>query len=230
MSESTFTWGTVTALGPLRVKLDGDSAAVPVTPDSLVDPTVLAVSSRVRCEITNNRLVVLGVAGGEPNATAADLVAGTNASRAVTSAALAALFPVGFMLPSALAAVPAGWLLCDGSAVSRTTYALLFAAISTQFGVGNGSTTFNVPNIKGRTIVGQDTGQTEFDVRGETGGAKTHTLALAEVPGALVFQGFGGGNLGTAGDYNRLSNAGSGNGAHNNLQPYIALNYLIRAA
>lgn len=51
---------------------------------------------------------------------------------------------------------PAGWLLCDGSAVSRTTYATLYAAIGDTWGAGNGSTTFNLPDLRGRTVVGVD--------------------------------------------------------------------------
>ena len=70
---------------------------------------------------------------------------------------------------------PVGWLLCDGAAVSRTTYAALFAVISTAYGAGDGSTTFNLPNLKGRVPVGLDAAQTEFDTRGETGGSKTST-------------------------------------------------------
>lgn len=223
MSESTFTWGTVTALGPLRVKLDGDSAAIPVTPDCLVDPLTLAVSTRVRCELTNNRLVVHGVAGG--------------ATPEV---------PTGVIAQTALAAAPAGWLLCDGSAVSRTTYPLLFAAIGTTFGAGNGTTTFNVPNLKGRVIVGIDTGQAEFDVRGEVGGSKTHTLAASEMPvhshaTANNTGGFLRSGTSSQGNYNWVGtgasfgvdattgNAGSG-GAHNNLQPYAALHHIIKAA
>lgn len=77
---------------------------------------------------------------------------------------------------------PSGWLACDGSAVSRTTYAALFAAIGTVYGVGNGSTTFNVPNLNGRVVVGQDPLQTEFNALGETGGAKTHTLTVDQMP------------------------------------------------
>jgi microcystin-dependent protein len=70
-------------------------------------------------------------------------------------------------------AAPAGWLMADGSAVSRTTYAALFAALGTTYGAGNGSTTFNLPNRCGRVAVARDVGQTEFDVLGETGGSKT---------------------------------------------------------
>ena len=83
--------------------------------------------------------------------------------------------PVGEVSSFAGSSAPTGWLLCDGSAVSRTTYAALFAIIGTTYGVGNGSTTFNLPNLKGRVIVGRDSAQTEFDVLGETQGAKDVT-------------------------------------------------------
>jgi microcystin-dependent protein len=62
--------------------------------------------------------------------------------------------PSGVVAPFAGSSAPAGWLLCDGSAVSRTIYAALFAAIGTTWGAGDGSTTFNVPNMLGRVPVG----------------------------------------------------------------------------
>ena len=62
----------------------------------------------------------------------------------------------GRISPHAASSAPNGWLLCDGSAVSRTTYADLFAIISTTYGTGNGSTTFNVPDLRGRVAVGKD--------------------------------------------------------------------------
>jgi microcystin-dependent protein len=83
--------------------------------------------------------------------------------------------PAGSIIASAATSTPTGWLLCDGSAVSRTTYSSLFSAISTTYGSGNGTTTFNLPNLKGRIIVGLDASQTEFDTLGETGGSKAHT-------------------------------------------------------
>jgi microcystin-dependent protein len=61
-------------------------------------------------------------------------------------------------LPYSGATIPVGWLECDGSAVSRTTYADLFAAISTTWGAGDGSTTFNLPDCRGRTAIGAGTG------------------------------------------------------------------------
>lgn len=77
---------------------------------------------------------------------------------------------------------PTGWLMCDGSAVSRTTYNELFTAIGTTYGAGDGSTTFNVPNLSGKVPVGKDSGDTDFDTLGETGGSKTHTLTTSEIP------------------------------------------------
>jgi microcystin-dependent protein len=68
---------------------------------------------------------------------------------------------------------PTDWLICDGAAVSRTTYATLFALVGTTYGVGNNSTTFNLPNLKGSVAVGRDSAQTEFDALGEVGGSKT---------------------------------------------------------
>lgn len=62
----------------------------------------------------------------------------------------------GTVLPFAGSAAPSGWLLCYGQAVSRATYANLFAAIGTAFGVGDGSTTFNVPDLRGRVPAGLD--------------------------------------------------------------------------
>jgi len=94
----------------------------------------------------------------------------------------AATAPVGGIMAYAASTAPTGWLLCDGTAVSRTTYAALFTAISTTYGAGNGSTTFNLPNLKGKVPVGRDSADTAFDVLGETGGAKTHTLTSGQMP------------------------------------------------
>lgn len=83
--------------------------------------------------------------------------------------------PTGTVADYAGAIAPAGWLLCDGAAVSRVTYATLFTLIGETYGAGDGVTTFNVPNAKGRVVVGLDGGDTDFDALGETRGAKTVT-------------------------------------------------------
>lgn len=131
---------------------------------------------------------------------------------------------------------PTGWLICDGSAVSRTTYAALFAIIGTTYGAGNGSTTFNLPDLRGKIPVGRDSGQTEFDVLGETGGAKTHTLSTTEIPSHQHSYGPTG-SSGAFGMVDSVSASSSGlrqtgftggGAAHNNLQPYQVINYIVK--
>jgi microcystin-dependent protein len=82
------------------------------------------------------------------------------------------LTPVGMISPFAGSSAPGGWLLCDAAAVSRTTYASLFALIGTTYGVGDGSTTFNVPDLRGRTALGLGT-NANADVLGESDGIST---------------------------------------------------------
>src|SRR5690606_9327728 len=77
-------------------------------------------------------------------------------------------------------AIPTNWLECNGQAVSRTTYADLFAIIGSTHGAGDGATTFNVPDLRGRVIVGLATGDADFDTLGGTGGVKTVTLTAAQ--------------------------------------------------
>ncbi len=96
--------------------------------------------------------------------------------------ASALLVPPGSITGYAGITVPGGWLSCDGSAIDRTIYADLFAAIGTTYGAGDGSTTFNIPNLLGRTIIGQNPSDADFDVLGETGGEKRHTLTVDEMP------------------------------------------------
>lgn len=90
--------------------------------------------------------------------------------------------PIGVAKMWLAATAPAGHQLLDGTAISRSANPILFGLWGTTYGAGDGSTTFNVPNLKGRVPVGRDSGQTEFDQMGETGGAKTHTLSTAELP------------------------------------------------
>ncbi len=82
---------------------------------------------------------------------------------------------VGAIKPWTKAAAPDGYLLCNGGAVSRSTYADLFAVISTTYGAGDGSTTFNVPQLQGKIPQGYD-GNT-YNLAG-TGGANTITVVV----------------------------------------------------
>lgn len=151
------------------------------------------------------------------------------------------LLPPGVIAPYAATTAPTGWLLCDGSAVSRSTYAALFSVISTTFGVGDNSTTFNVPDLRGRIPValdnlgGSDAGRLSVaNTLGGTGGAQTHTLTSAEMPAHTHTTGeaiSGGGFIAfTGGAQGLTTTSGStgGGGAHNNMQPYVLTAYIIK--
>jgi len=100
--------------------------------------------------------------------------------------------PVGTVLDYAGTALPAGFLWPAGQNVSRTTYAALFAAIGTTYGAGDGSTTFALPDLRGRAIAGKDnmggtsadrlTSPINGDNLGAAGGAQSHTLSTTEMP------------------------------------------------
>ena len=162
------------------------------------------------------------------------------------AAAGVAASPSGVISAFAGSSAPTGWLLCYGQAVSRATYAALFTAISTAYGVGDGSTTFNVPDLRGRTIAaldnmgGSDAGRLDWaNTIGTTGGAQTHTLSTSEIPAHshdMTIYPTGGTPVsaspqsltsrGTGTTYT-TANAGSG-GSHNNMQPTMLLNYIIK--
>jgi microcystin-dependent protein len=162
--------------------------------------------------------------------------------------------PTGMIAMWSTTSAPTGWLFCDGSAVSRTTYATLFALIGSAFGSGDGSTTFNVPDFRGRVPVGVGTG-TGGGSSGNgapTGGSaltgrsladwageETHTLSASEMPShnhnvPINLSGSGSGvsietaatTLAHTADVATAS-AGSGS-AHNNLQPFLAVEFMIK--
>lgn len=89
--------------------------------------------------------------------------------------------PIGSMLPYGNVNPPANWLVCDGSAVSRTTYADLFSIIGTTYGEGDGSTTFNLPNKKGRVSAGYDATNSQFNALGKHIGEEKHTMTIEEL-------------------------------------------------
>ena len=73
---------------------------------------------------------------------------------------------------------PHGWILCDGSAVSRSTYSALFDTIGTDYGAGDGETTFNVPDLTGRVAIGSSSNHPSAS----TGGEEEHVLTVQEIP------------------------------------------------
>lgn len=163
--------------------------------------------------------------------------------------------PAGAVIPWSTNIAPPNWLLCDGSAVSRTTYASLYSVIGITYGAGDGSTTFNLPDMRGRTLVGRDITDSDFLALGQSGGAKTHTLTVEQMPshnhndnghshGQVITANAGG--PGVRWDYRQdgscytypqgvndytayasITSTGGGQ-AHNNLQPYEVMNYIIK--
>jgi microcystin-dependent protein len=139
--------------------------------------------------------------------------------------------------------IPTGWLACDGSAISRSTYTPLYNVIGVIYGNGDGTTTFNLPNLQGRVPIGPGTavgaaGATTKNLA-QIGGEETHTLTAAEIPPHThsFFQYlFGGGptvqtlfgNGGTPSINTTDTGAGLLGVPHNNLQPFIVLNYIIK--
>ncbi len=159
--------------------------------------------------------------------------------------------PTGSITIYAGATAPTGYLICDGTAISRNTYADLFNVIGTSYGTGDDLTTFNLPNLKGKVVVGLDSNDSDFDTLGETGGEKTHTLTRKELPAASlkildptyswqvhiagINTNSGNSYPGITGkkadptDAQKLKTEALGSGqAHNNMQPYIVLNYIIK--
>ena len=145
--------------------------------------------------------------------------------------------PVGTILEYGGSEAPENWLFLDGSAVSRYDYAELFEIYGTKYGAGDGSTTFNLPDFRGRVPVGLNEADTDFDTLGNTGGEKTHKLTVAEMPSHNHGLTVRGSSYSTAWiiDFQNVTGQSTSTGstggsqAHNNLQPYIVVNYIVKA-
>lgn len=174
------TGGTITSTGTLG--LTGQALALHnLSTNGLIARTGSGTVSARTLTASGNGISVSNGDGVSGNPTVS-LSIGTGATQVAagdhTHSDLGA--PVGSIMIWAGSSAPSGWLLCDGTAYSTTTYAALYAVIGTTYGSGTG--TFYVPNLKGRIPVGLDATQTQFDTRGETGGEKTHTITTAEMP------------------------------------------------
>lgn len=151
--------------------------------------------------------------------------------------------PVGMIMPGAFSStmVVEDWLKCDGSAVSRTEYSELFSAIGVSYGNGDGSTTFNLPNIKGKMIIGYDPDDNDFDTMGAIGGSKTHTQTIEEMPSHnhsipnSYLDNRTDGSVRQTGTGSYISRAGSntnntgGGQPMDIMNPYIVMNYYIKS-
>ena len=151
--------------------------------------------------------------------------------------------PIGSMIPyGSQNNIPSNWKICDGSAISRETYAELFDVIGTSYGAGDGSTTFNLPDKRGRVSVGLDSSQTEFNTIGKKGGEKTHQLKVEELPShAHTVKGtVGSGGYAEGVSFGNSPNPGytswvsmsavGGNQPHNNLQSYEVDVWIIKVS
>jgi microcystin-dependent protein len=159
--------------------------------------------------------------------------------------------PIGAVTPFAGSSAPTGWLMCDGTAVSRAIYLALFAVIGVTYGVGDNSTTFNLPSLQGRVPVGAGP-QTFASPVGKYAGAETHALATTEIPAhqhqvvgpaghtwgstyagttqaTFAFAPYSINSANTFGLLYADGQSGTTNQPHNNMQPYVVMNYIIRA-
>lgn len=161
--------------------------------------------------------------------------------------------PAGAMVGYGGVSAPSGWLICDGSAVNRVTYSDLFAAISTNFGVGDGSTTFNLPDTRGRVMSGLGTGDAANPTAwalGDKKGDELNTLTEAQLPTVQIGSGITMsssdgpriafyGTRAVAGAGNPDTNSGSGtlealaepfgnDEGHNIIQPTLGVNVIIK--
>lgn len=150
--------------------------------------------------------------------------------------------PIGSIIPYTGNTIPDNYLLCDGSEISRSQYSGLFDVIGTSFGEGDGSTTFNLPKLDGKTLIGKDSTDTDFDAIGKEYGEKEHVLTLDEMPShkhLVKYANYTAASLpsGTNTEYTNIRNTlaekstenAGGSQAHNNIQPSLVVNYIIKA-
>lgn len=158
--------------------------------------------------------------------------------------------PIGALMPYAGLATPAGWLLCKGQSLARSSYPDLFKAIGTLYGAADAQS-FSIPDLRTRVPVGVSDNHVTFGQMGSKGGEERHTLLVSELPAHThILKGVGktfkGGleqtnlnagsgwttvtNYTAAGKPNLEAAATGSNNPHNNMPPYIVLNYIIRAS
>lgn len=151
----------------------------------------------------------------------------------VTVKALDSL-PIGAIIMTVIPSAVNGWIFCDGRAISRTEYSDLFDVIGTTYGAGDGSTTFNVPDMTGRVPVCLDGTDADFNVLGATGGSKelqAHSHTLNQMVGFTE----GSSNIkytvsyGPTRENTGICTDSVGTGNSGNLQPYMVVKFIIKA-
>lgn len=153
--------------------------------------------------------------------------------------------PPGAIFPYVSVTPPSGYFLCNGGAINRTTFSALFAVIGTTYGAGDGSTTFNLPDLRGRVPVGVDnaTGRvTSNNTLGATSGEEKHTLTVGELaqhnhyatntsaggPAPFVRSVSGAGVSSSVSNLSDTSGDTGSNTPHNNMQPYQVVWFIIK--
>lgn len=255
----TLQWATIINTSPLQIRLDGSDAHLAGI-DCIGTPQrgqrVLAILWNRRVTIiTGNATSSGGAPGpkgdkgdpGERGPTGPQGPAGPQGARGPQGergpqgpagptgptgpAGAGGGVPTGTVVSFAGHNAPTGWLLCDGTQYSSSSYPTLYAIIGTTYGGGNGS--FKVPDLRGRMPVGKNYGT--FSALGRTGGEENHVLTNAEMAPDVYMDVSGSKSteLVNIGGGNRWANTGRVNGAqagraHNNMPPYLVLNYIIK--
>jgi len=146
-----------------------------------------------------------------------------------------AALPAGTLAAFGGASAPAGWLLCDGSAVSRSVYSLLFTAIGTTYGAGDGSTTFNLPDLRGRVPVGLSTGgKTEVNTLAKNEGLAATLRNIRHVHNLHMNAGSSSGGTatptgsGVGGSNDLIGETRSDDSDNQGMPAYLVVNYIIK--
>ena len=223
-------------------RIDTPTSVASFTANTLTATTLTATS------ISTSILDVTQIQGGGAtftgNVSATEYYGGGSNITGISAIPSGAIFPYGGTTE------PSNYLFCYGQDVNRTTYSDLFTAIGTTYGVGDGATTFALPDLRGRAVAGKDdmggtsanrltdqSGGVNGDTLGDSGGLETHTLTTAQLaahthtqnssPSQIVVDGGSGG--GVQGFSTAFSTGSTGGGgSHNNVQPTFILNYIIK--
>ena len=150
-------------------------------------------------------------------------------------------FPIGSIVGFAGTSVPNNWLIADGSEVSRETYSELFEVIGTYYGEGDGATTFNLPDMRGKVGVGLLATDEDFNILGNIGGSKTHIQTIDEMPNhshTIKYNTNGagsnaGGTVALAASISTStfpSGEVGGGQAMDIMNPYVVINYIVKVS
>jgi microcystin-dependent protein len=162
--------------------------------DSNVTTAKIADSNVTTAKIADSNVTTAKIA--DANVTTAKIADGSVTAAKLASGAVPTSIPVGAVLPFAMNSAPNGWLVANGSNVSRTTYSILFSTIGTIYGAGDGNTTFALPDLRGYFVRGSGTNSDgvtsgDFGVK-QSDAIKSHTHSLGTGVGSTASPSFAG--------------------------------------